>query len=306
MTYGGCPLAIEDEELRAGAGSRDHVYAFTPAEGGLYDITLEANHLAVTYILTGECESYLSSCYYEETKGHNTWTADKSECFFPGTCLGMGFTSFEDGEISVELEASQTVFIVVDGLGGLYDAAGAYALTVDLACQPQCEDKACGPDGCGDVCGTCGGGLVCSPEGLCVDEVEAQGNACTNPWLVDTIPFLGVGTTINKSALYDPSACVSTTSGQSGIRDEVWLFTPQQSGIYLIDVVGEGQFDPVFWVMTDCGEEDEACVKGSATGTMDVSLDATQSYYLIVEGRQDPEEPELAEQGTYTVEITLP
>ena len=184
-----------DEEKKAGAGSRDEVYAFTPVEDGTYEITLEAQFQGILYVLT-ECEPFTSACFFKETLGHDSWTSVVDGCGgFPEEACKGALVEEPDPDnppetmLEVELLAGETVYIIIDGLGGLYDTFGAYTITLDRACDPQCDGKACGDDGCGDVCGECPGGFTCDESGQCIDETFTAGNTCENPLLVETVPF---------------------------------------------------------------------------------------------------------------------
>jgi len=181
-------------------------------------------------------------------------------------------------------------------------------LTLDLACQPQCEDKECGDDGCEDVCGECPGGFICDEAGQCIDETNTQGNTCENPHLIETIPFLAAGDTLDDSHVYGGEDCIGlqTSLIAEGARDEVWAFTPELSGIYLVNVNGQDGFEPVVYVVEDCTDEAWSCLKGTDDVTMDVALTAGETYFIVVDGGTDPDDPPLAVDGGYVLEVTLP
>jgi hypothetical protein len=307
IPYDFCP---GESKSKAGAGSRDEVYAFTPAEGGVYEITLDSVFQGVVYVLS-DCAEFTSACFYKETLGHDSWTAVVSGCgFTEETCLGslVGESVEPDEILEVELAEGQTYYIVVDGLGGLYDTFGSYTLTLDLACQPQCEGKECGDDGCEDVCGECPGGFVCDEAGQCIDETNSQGNTCENPHVVGTIPFLAAGDTTNDSHVYEATGCAGLSESMlaTGASDEVWAFTPETGGIYLVHVNGQDGFEPVFYVVTDCSDEAWSCIKGTHDVTLDVSLTMGETYYIIVDGGTDPDAPPPTVEGGYVLEVELP
>ena len=304
--YEGCP----NELKKIGAGSRDEVYAFTPAEDGNYEFSINAQFQGALYVLN-DCSEFLSSCFFKETLGHDSWTAVKEGCSFVGqTCLGAHIEDPEDPEglLEVELVAGETVYIVVDGLGGLYDTYGPYALTIDRACDPQCEGKACGDDGCGDVCGVCPGGFTCDDEGQCIDVTQTPGNSCETALPVTELPFLAAGDTSDNSDVYSGEEClgISASSLAEGARDEVWAFVPEQSGLYLIDISGQGDFDPIVYVVSACDGESWTCQKGTDDVTMDIALDAGVTYHIIIDGGTDPESPPPVTDGGYVLEVSLP
>jgi hypothetical protein len=304
--YGGCP----DENKKIGAGSRDEVYAFTPVEDGTYEMTIEAQFQGALYVLN-DCSEFLSECFYKETLGHDSWTGVVQGCgFMSETCLAAFIVDPEEPEglLSVELVAGETVYIVVDGLGGLYDTFGSYALTIERACDPQCEGKQCGDDGCGDVCGVCPGGFICDDTNVCIDVTQTPGNSCETALLVESIPFLAAGDTSDNSDVYIGDNCtsVSVAAVAEGARDEVWIFTPEQSGLYLVDISGQDGFEPIVYVVSDCSDEGWNCLKGTNDVTMDIALDAGQAYFIIVDGGTDPDDPPPTTDGGYVLEVTLP
>jgi len=304
--YGQCP----GETKKIGAGSRDEVYAFTPQEDGNYEISITSQFQGALYILN-DCSEFISSCFFKETLGHDSWTAVVPGCGFSGeTCLGAYIEDPEEpsGLLEVELIAGQTVYIVVDGQGGLYDTSGTYTLTIDRACDPQCEGKSCGDDGCGDVCGECPGGFICDEEGACIDITQTPGNTCDTALPVGDMPFLAAGDTTDNSHVYQGDGClgVSGNLAASGAKDEVWVITPEQSGLYIIDISGQAEFDPIVYVVSDCSDESWTCLKGTADVTMDVALEAGTTYYIVVDGGSDPEDPPLVTEGSYVLEVSLP
>jgi len=282
VPYAGC----FNQSPKAGAGSKDEVYAFTPEIPGMYDITIDTNFVAATYVLN-DCVPYYSTCFFEETYGLNTWLDVLPECSFGDECLAMA-TGDDINTLKLETELGQTYYIVVDGTGSLSNYSGSYSLTIEKGCDPQCEEKECGDDGCGDVCGACSGGFICDEDGQCVDTTIENGNTCENAWTVTMDPtFIGVGDTSDKSDVYDGSQCVgSGLPNGDDSRDEVWAFTPQETGIYVITVNPTAGFQAVVYVMETCGDDDGNldCVMGTSEEIMSPALMAGTTYHVIVDG----------------------
>lgn len=298
--YGVPSYACEDasggQKTKAGAGSRDEIYVFTPPEDGLYEGTLTSvGWESALYVLEAGCEDYYSTCFFTETEGIYSWTAVVPGCStFQQTCL-MKSEGFGSHGLEVELIGGTSYFIVVDGETGLDDSYGAYTFTWDEACEPQCEDKACGDDGCGGDCGPCPGGFVCDPvEFVCIDQSQEMGNTCENAWVVKGVPFLATGNTSDKSSVY--SGC---GGGEEG-RDEIWEFTPTQSGVYVVSVTPEEGFAPTIGVMSECVTPEFTCVEGTTIEALSAALEAGTTYHIKVDGQGSSQD------GTYVLKIELP
>lgn len=298
--YGLPKNACEDQEDRVGAGSNDHVYAFTAPADGTYEFTVDANFLSAVYVLNTCDAVYESGCYYTEALGYSTWTATVQGCFFPpqeSVCAGIDYHEELVGVhvAKADLTEGETYYVVVDGVTGLGNSFGPYTLTVDEACSPICEDKECGDDGCGDTCGDCPGGFECTTDGQCVDLTLTQGNSCVDPFVIPAagLPYLGSGDTTNDSDVYEP--CSGT---DSDTRDEVWTFTPDVTQVYVITV--NASFDASFALAIDCDGTEFTCVSSTEDETISQVLDAGTEYFIIVDGGAPGQE------GDYILEVKLP
>jgi len=128
--------------LALGENANDVVYSFTPSASGPY-----------TMSLGGAGETGFSTSLYVATDCEG----------LEATCLGAADVAGVGGEsVTVQLNAGQSVFIVVDGGG---QTSGPFTLHV-AACVPQCDGKVCGDDSCGGTCGACGGNDYCF-DGTC-------------------------------------------------------------------------------------------------------------------------------------------
>ena len=203
-----------------------------------------------------------------------------------------------DGEnlLKVNLEEGIPYFIIVDGLAGLTNFSGDYTLAVDKACEPQCEDKECGDDGCGETCGTCPDGFECSDEFKCMDKSDQDGNTCATAWQVGTVPFLGTGDTTDDADIYPANECAP--GDVMGSKDEVWRFTPPQTGIYVFSVKPDAPFETVFSIVTGCSDLAFDCVKGTKAETISQELQGGTTYFIIVDSDSDG-----SQEGTYILEI---
>ena len=291
----GCP----EQEEKAGAGSKDEVYVLTPEETALYDIKLESAFNSVVYVLK-DCAIHLSTCFYKETLGYYSWVASTGGCQFGSSdaCMGMMFTIDDDEPLKVEMEAGVSYYIVVDGSGGLSDYSGAYTLSVEKACVPQCENKECGDDGCGEVCDTCPDGFECNAAFKCEDASNQDGNTCDTAWQVVTTPFLGAGDTTDDADIYQPNECGKDVVGS---KDEVWAFTPLKTGPYVITVKPDPPFETVFSVVKSCTGLTYECVIGTSAETISPSLQAGVTYHIIVDSNEDG-----SQEGTYVITIKEP
>ncbi len=96
-----------------GNGSPEHVWSFTAPTTALYLITLEAQYDSTLYAVTG-CP------------------IDSTTCLKADDIVGASQTE----SITIDVNANQTVFIVVDGWANIIDvssASGAYTLSVEYS-----------------------------------------------------------------------------------------------------------------------------------------------------------------------------
>ncbi|MFT7622096.1 MAG: hypothetical protein ACI9WU_001263, partial [Myxococcota bacterium] len=254
------------------------------------------------------------------------------------TCVaGEENTISTPESMDIELTAGTTYFIIVDGYGNFSNQSGAYTLTVDAACVPECTGLECGDDGCGGSCGTCDAGPLaacdagtceCTPDcngkncgpdgcgGICgtcapgnncdtgVCQPPTPGDTCIVPFDVGALPFSdnGDSTTFAGDYGYGPGVCPGETgSGGAGSNDTVYGFTPTATANYTIELVG---FDAALYVVTDCGDIDNTCVAGeentiSAPESMDIELTAGTTYFIIVDGYGNSSN----QSGAYTLTV---
>ena len=136
-------------DLTCGGGSHDspdEVYSFTAPGTASYTVTLDAAYDSSLFVVSG--------------------------CSGQPECYGNSVAEAPQ-EVLLQLEANETVFIVVDaGWGG---GSGSYTLTVGAACVPQCDNKSCGSDGCGGTCGQCDQADVCDASQQCVLDPACNG-----------------------------------------------------------------------------------------------------------------------------------
>ena len=200
--------------------------------------------------------------------------------------------------MKVELEQGVPYYIVVDGSSGLSDYWGQYSLKVEKACVPQCENKECGDDGCGEVCATCPDGFTCSEDFICIDTSNQNGNTCDTAWPITTIPFLGAGDTTDDADIYAPENCGKSVPGS---KDEVWAFTPEKTGVYVVSVKADPPFEVVFAIVKNCVGLNYECVIGTSAETISPTLQAGVTYHIIVDSDEDG-----SQEGTYVISIKEP
>jgi hypothetical protein len=297
------------QEYIEGAASNDEVFAFTPTEGGAFEVTLDAGFDANLVVLT-DCAETLSSCFFKETYAVYTWMEPTGDCA-PGAGACLGFLPYDatDEKLKVVLPGDgSTYYFVVDGIGNLWNTKGKYALTLDQACIPKCEGKTCGDDGCGKPCGTCPDGWDCTPEGQCLDASPNPGDTCENPWEVTPVEpdangviFLGAGDTSQQADGYGFDGCsgLFEVTG-TGSKDEVWRFVPPKSAPYVISVQPEPGFEPILYVLASCTEDVQECLAGTEIWVLSPPLEAGKTYFIVVDGKQ------AGAQGSYFIEIKEP
>lgn len=168
----------------------------------------------------------------------------------------------------------------------------------------ECANQPCGVR---EVCVNEPGSFrcECAPGTVAVGgQCRILGDVCGAANLVGALPFSASGTTSNKTDQY--SAPAGVCPGIFGPRggnapDEVWEFTPAQTGFYTIDVDEQG-FIGALYVVTDCGDISGTC-QGGDTFNPNVSLELTAgtTYYIIVDGGSNFS----SQAGPYLIEIQL-
>jgi hypothetical protein len=279
-----CPGLPQPE----GGGSADVVYEFTPTQTGMYHIDYEPTFDGALYVVT--------NC------------ADVA-----GTCIGgseeASFNPPWNEVVDAPMVSGTTYYIIVDG--GYAGFEGTYTLSIDAPCLSECTGKDCGPDGCGASCGACTGGDVCDDtQGLCLNPSQVEGEDCTNPVVVDTanLPFVHLEDTTGSTDTADHSGgvCPGENGPQGvGAGDHAFELSPAVDGVYEISLTTYG-WDGVVYVVTDCADIDNTCVFSDddvdiGTETMHLTLDATETYYIIVDGFENS-----GEEGSYQLYVGQP
>ena len=283
--YGYSKDACPGESSAHGAGSKDDVFLFSPVVSGNYLITL-----------TGDFDNNLYV------------VADCTDV--DGSCLGASesATSLGVESLVLFLAAGESYFVIVDGFSSLIDFSGTYVLTVDAyddgGCEPGCAGKECGSDGCGGQCGACGAGEACLAA-ACVD--AGAGDTCSDPFVIDDVPFEAVANTTNASAdyHYEFGVCPGEVGGWGeGGSDHVYAFTPIAAGEYTI--ILDASFDGTIYVATDCVDLQTSCVGAVedtiGTETLVLTLDAFTSYLIFVDYYSNS----LNDTGEYTLKVSGP
>jgi len=281
-----CPGLSQPE----GESSPDVVYEFTPTQTGVYTIDYEPTFDGALYVVT-DCGD------------------------IAGTCLGgsesASFNPPWNEIVSASLVAGTTYYIIVDG-GIQPGVDGMYTLSIGAPCVPDCTGLQCGPDGCGGSCGDCTGGDVCDDvQGLCLDPTLVPGEDCTNPVVVDpaNLPFVYLEDTSGSTDAASHGNGVCPGEGGShgnGAGDHAFELSPSVAGVYEIRLTTYG-WDGVVYVATDCADIDNTClysdddVGTSGTETMQLTLDATSTYYIFVDGWGSS-----GEEGAYQLYVGQP
>ncbi|MDP6945314.1 MAG: hypothetical protein QF464_14295, partial [Myxococcota bacterium] len=249
-----------------GAGSNDHVYAFTPEVTGVYTVTVTAEFDSLTYV-AGDCYDIGSTCLGAQDS------------------IGAGVE-----EVVFNATGGETTFIFVDGWSNVSNAFGTYTIDVSAPCFPDCTGKVCGPDECGSTCGVCDPGKSCVPEGTeCVDNSLIPGSTCINPFDVTEAPAVLEGDTSGASNdlnVPEEGGCTGTSStlGKASF-DQVWRFTPPEAGGYTITL--DAEFDSALYIFTDCEDIANTCLGAKdTTGAEEliVSGDPSTPLYIVVDG----------------------
>jgi hypothetical protein len=134
------------------------------------------------------------------------------------------------------------------------------------------------------------------------------GDNCSDPFVVDALPFLAADST--TSALpdygYGSNTCPGETSAWgAGSNDHAYAFTPDVSDDYLIEL--HNTCDSNLYVVTDCdnintqtclGADEQIC--SNCTESLTLSLTAGMTYFIIVDGFSSTSN----QAGNYTLEVS--
>lgn len=262
-----------------GQGNHDQVHTFVAPESGVYMATLDSDLSAALYVAS-DCLDVAGTCLAISPQGSGSYTV----------------------AAPFEAQAGVAYTLVVEvGWSGI---GGAYTLTIGLPCAPSCEGKMCGDDGCGrPICGECEAGDLCTDAGSCVPSAAAPGNTCAAPIPIGSVPFVGEGDTTNATnAMWrSPGACGSPFGGGESAPEDVYLFTPSESGVYTVSVAST--FGVSLYVATECGDIDNSCVATPFLYGRELlfSAEAGTSYTIVVDGMQND-----YEYGPYTLTVSAP
>ncbi|MFH1531664.1 MAG: hypothetical protein ABIK09_13140 [Pseudomonadota bacterium] len=241
--YGYSLGACAPEEGGYGAGAPDVVYEFVPTAHGLYRLVLTGNYDSNLYLVT-DCDDVDGSCVAGDEEA----------------CVGC------DEEITVELDAGEIYYVIVDGWAGT--AAGTYTLTID-----------------------------------------EMGDTCADAVPVGALPFTWVGDTTGATPDfgYSTGKCPPETGGYgAGAPDEVYAFTPDDTGFYSISLAAS--YDSNLYVVSNCADVDGTCVAGdedicsNCTESVTPFLNAGTTYYIIVDGYSNTNP---LNDGAYTLTVAV-
>ena len=248
-----------------GVTRRDVVYAFVPDADGFYRFELS-----------------LPAAIDDKTprRGPNLLYVT-TDCAAVGSgCLGRTGSSLD-----LELSAGTTVYAIVDGLG--VEDKGAFSLVVQQLCvHAECGDRECGVAGCYS-CGSCSNGEVCSPDGQCV--TGGEGDTCAEPFLIEALPFSGVGTTDDFAGdyAYGSGQCPGMSSGYGATSaDVVYAFTAAETARHRFTL--DATFDGNLYVVEDCEDVAGTCLAAHrrSSGAENILVDLTmgQQVFVVVDG----------------------
>ncbi len=220
------------------------------------------------------------------------------------TCLGAGNSYWEGpGSFQAEVVGGRTYFLIVEAWEDNLDDDGAFKVTLEAPCQPQCSGRECGSDGCVDICGVCTSAEVCDDAGTCVDGETYPGNTCTAPYEVSAIPYHHEGDTSRLGNSYHIGmyGCPGSSNFSDNAPEAVYAFTPASSGAYEVRV-SEATFGVAMYLSHECEELDHSCFESTrgyeGQAKLTAHLVAGERTFIFVDGDHD------ADDGTYSIDIT--
>jgi len=263
------------ENAQFGAGSSDVAYRWTVPQTGEYTLRLDADYDAQMYVVLN-CDDIENTCLH----------ADRD---------------WNDGEeLTIDFQAGETVFVVVDGAYNYSNQRGHYTLRIE-GCTPNCTDKACGGDGCGGSCGGCAPlercveketchpiPYLCAETGVC--EALAVPDTCQTATVVDGLPFTAEGTTdgLFDDYKYGKGACPGEKNGYGGnAPDAAFVYTAAEAGVVRFKLTTG--FDSNLYVVGDCDAIGDTCLRAynrekKGGESVYVTLEAGQTVFAIVDG----------------------
>jgi len=275
----------------AGRSGRDLVYALNALDRGTLTVSLLPEWSSAVVYLESECGV------------RTTFGLPPDEL----PCLDSS-----DEQIRLGVMRGQDLYLIVEGS----DTTGSYGVALDLA-APVCGDGVINPgagntnsEDCdfGDGSSTGGGGAgggaaggsggaaggsggagggnggaggVAEPNGCdanCKFEPEGSDDSCPGTDL--TLGAAMHGFTVGYDDTYQPSCA------PAGGPDRVYSVGLSQGDILHLSV--EADFDAVLSVLQDCADPKEIeCVDSAnptATETLDVNIEESDTYYIVVDG----------------------
>ncbi len=199
----------------------------------------------------------------------------------PGDCWFQWMSSPSGDGSALQYRGTAPVRLPYDRAFCLTGARGACCLP-DLTCIRL------SPGECAAAGGTYqGDGTVCES-----DTCRATGDRCDDPFVVDTVPFVAVGTTCG---FYDDYAAPCASHGLGG-AEVVYRYTPVQAECLRISLCGDATtFDTQLYVWEDACPNaagasacsDDACVSAvGVPGLSQVCVNTVpgRTYYIVIDG----------------------
>ncbi len=284
---GGCPDLVTAND----PGGSDQVFKFIAPSSGNYTFELDVvDSVWLNLFVVRECSNPDTSVV---------------ACFGDSTI----FTE----EVNVWIDAGDSVAVIVDSDTWGATESGAYTLTVseyDPCPWADCDGNACGDNGCdeGAVCGQCLGSDVCNSSNQCVE--PGAGDSCEMPMPIKgDLPLIIQGSTEDPGTTnyfaYDEGMCVGNlddTEGNTAV-DQVWSFTPSQSGNYTFEIDSWNSFSGIItYLMGACDSEAMGCLGGLPyydSDPLTAFLQKNKTYHLVVDGYDGASTPD----GEYAITV---
>ncbi len=135
--------------------------------------------------------------------------------------------------------------------------------------------------------------------------VGHEGEGCEHPIVVESLPFLREGSTVDGPNNFRvPEAGCPTLHGGAGAGspDALYVFTPEQDGVH--NIVLDSVYDALVYVSTDCEQLEGSCVASSdRDGEERIRLEVTAGtdYFIIVDGAKTT-----TKSGSFTLAVSEP
>lgn len=269
-----------DSPACGGGNGKDIVYALTSDVPGVARIRLEAVFDALLYVRTACADS-------------------KTELTCKSVPTGGGKT-----DVAVPIAKGQTVYLVVDGVGG---KSGTFKLDVEVGATSCGDGIAQHPEQCDDGNLTDGDG--CS--GSCqLETTSAAAGKCPGA----SYTLVGSTTGPKKISFGGDISILANTMGAFGCsgglgRDQVYAITPTTSGA-ITAVLHASYPAALLHVRGECfsGSTELDCQEGPVAGVpmrTTFPVEAQKTYYLFADTDTTPAKMTTAGTGLYTLDVTL-